>query len=116
MRALGFLARIGVAALVLVLLTETMAFDGWSETSQPPTTSSFAIAILDDWNMMTVVLGLLLSMAMIGASYLVRDERLANLTWDLGQDVETPEIGLPPAASRPLSSKGFTDANGGEEE
>ena len=91
MRALGFLARIGVAVLVLVLLSETMAYDGWSESSQPPTTSSFAVAILDDWNMMTVVLGLLLSMAMIGASYLVRDERLANLTWDLGQE-ETGEF------------------------
>ncbi len=116
MRALGFLARIGVTVLVLVLLSETMAYDGWSESSQPPTTSSFAFAMLDDWNMMTVVLGLLLSMAMIGASYLVRDERLANLTWDLGQEVETPEIGLPPAAARPVPSAGLLEANGGEEE
>ena len=116
MRTLGFLARIGVTALVLVLLSETMAYDGWSESSQPPTTSSFAIAILDDWNMMTVVLGLLLSMSMIGASYLVRDERLANLTWDLGQEVETPEIGLPPAAARPMPSAGLYEGNGGEEE
>ena len=88
MRVLGILARLGVFILVLVLLTETMEFSGWNDTPDPPTSSSFAIAMLDDWNMMTLVLGLLLSMAMIGASYLVRDERLANLTWDLGQDVE----------------------------
>ena len=66
--------------------------------------------------MMTLVLGLLLSMAMIGASYLVRDERLANLTWDLGQEVETPQIGLPPAAVRSISSTVLSEANGGEEE
>jgi hypothetical protein len=53
---------------------------------------------------------------MIGASYLVRDERLANLTWDLGQEVETPEIGLPPAAARPMPSTGLYEGNGGEEE
>ena len=34
----------------------------------------------------TVVLGALLAMAMIGASYLVRDERLANLIWDMEGD------------------------------
>ena len=116
MRALGLLARVGVTVLVLVLLSETMAYDGWSDSSQPPTTSSFAFAMLDDWNMMTVVLGLLLSMAMIGASYLVRDERLANLTGDLEQKVEPPEIGLPPAAARPVPSAGLLEANGGEEE
>jgi hypothetical protein len=38
--------------------------------------------------MATVILGLLLAMAMIGASYLVRDERLINLIWDMGGDVE----------------------------
>ena len=116
MRTLGFLARVGVTILVLVLLTETMSFEGWSDSSQPPTTSSFAFAMLDDWNMMTVVLGLLLSMAMIGASYLVRDERLANLTWDLGQEVETPEIGLPPAAVRSTPPSELSETNGGEEE
>lgn len=103
MRALGILARIGVLALVLVLLAETMQFSGWNDSPTAPTSSSFAIAMLDDWSMMTLVLGLLLSMAMIGASYLVRDERLANLTWDLGQDVETPVIGMPPAATRASS-------------
>lgn len=100
MRALGIFSRFGVFVLVLVILTETMEFSGWTESPGAPTSSSFAIAMLDDWSMMTLVLGLLLSMAMIGASYLVRDERLANLTWDLGQDVETPVIGMPPAATR----------------
>ena len=115
MRALGILARVGVFILVLVLLTETMEFSGWNDTPDPPTSSSFAIAMLDDWNMMTLVLGLLLSMAMIGASYLVRDERLANLTWDLGQDVETPVIGMPRAATR-TSNQNQISIIGDEEE
>ena len=54
-------------------------------------------------------------MAMIGASYLVRDERLANLTWDLGQDVETPVIGMPRAATR-TSNQNQISIIGDEEE
>jgi hypothetical protein len=51
-----------------------------------PTTLEFAVSILDDWAIVTVVLGILLSMAMIGASYLVRDERLVNLLYDMGSE------------------------------
>ena len=51
-----------------------------------PTTLDFSVSILDDWALVTVVLGILLSMAMIGASYLVRDERLVNLLYDMGDD------------------------------
>ena len=42
--------------------------------------------LFGEWSMATVVLGALLAMAMIGASYLVRDERLVNLIWDMEGD------------------------------
>ena len=63
--------------------------NGWAFALQPltvPTTVDFAISILNDWAIVTLVLGLLLAMAMIGASYLVRDERLVNLLYDMGGD------------------------------
>ena len=34
------------------------------------------------------MLGVLLSLAMIGAAYLVRDERKENLLWELGGEEE----------------------------
>ena len=52
----------------------------------PPTTLEFADSIFNDWTMATIILGALLAMAMIGASYLVRDERLINLLWDMGAE------------------------------
>jgi NADH:ubiquinone oxidoreductase subunit 6 (subunit J) len=55
-----------------------------SSTQVPPTTVDFAVSILNDWAIITIVLGILLAMAMIGASYLVRDERLVNLLYDMG--------------------------------
>ena len=52
----------------------------------PRTTLEFADSIFNDWTMATIILGALLAMAMIGASYLVRDERLINLLWDMGAE------------------------------
>ena len=87
MRALGITARLGVFAFVLILLREVMEHPMWGEQAVgAPTTIDFAVSILDDWALVTVVLGILLSMAMIGASYLVRDERLVNLLYDMGGD------------------------------
>ena len=84
MKAMGTIARVGVFAFVLVLLQEMMDHPMWSEPAVgAPSTVDFAVSILDDWALVTVVLGILLSMAMIGASYLVRDERLVNLLYDL---------------------------------
>ena len=87
MRSLGITARLGVFAFVLILLREVMEHPMWGEPPVgAPTTVDFAVSILDDWALVTVVLGILLSMAMIGASYLVRDERLVNLIYDMGGD------------------------------
>ncbi len=86
MKAVSLFARLGVFAFVLVLLREVMEHPMFSDSSTqvPPTTVDFAVSILNDWAIVTIVLGLLLAMAMIGASYLVRDERLGNLLYDMG--------------------------------
>ena len=87
MRSLGITARLGVFAFVLILLRDVLVHPMWGEQAVgAPTTLEFAVSILDDWALVTVVLGILLSMAMIGASYLVRDERLVNLLYDMGDD------------------------------
>ena len=87
MRTLGITARLGVFAFVLILLREVMDHPMWGESAAgAPTTVDFVVSILDDWAIVTIVLGILLSMAMIGASYLVRDERLVNLLYDMGGD------------------------------
>ena len=87
MRAMGITARLGVFAFVLILLREVMDHPMWGESAAgAPTTLEFAVSILDDWAFVSVVLGILLSMAMIGASYLDRDERHVNLLCDMGGD------------------------------
>jgi NADH:ubiquinone oxidoreductase subunit 6 (subunit J) len=86
MKAVSLFARLGVFAFVLILLREVMEHPMFSDSSTqvPPTTVDFAVSILNDWAIITIVLGILLAMAMIGASYLVRDERLVNLLYDMG--------------------------------
>ncbi len=88
MRALSAIAGIGVFAFILVLLREVMDHPMWEQTGEAPTTLEFADALFNDWSVATVVLGGLLAMALIGASYLVRDERLINLIWGIGGEEE----------------------------
>ena len=38
--------------------------------------------MLVDWGFVVLLIGVLLSMAMVGAAYLVRDERKENLVWN----------------------------------
>ena len=86
MRALSALARLGIFAFILILFSEVMSHSMWGSTEAAPSTLDFAVALFGEWSMATVVLGALLAMAMIGASYLVRDERLINLIWDMEGD------------------------------
>jgi len=88
MRGLSVLSAAGVFAFILILLNEVMAHPMWGDIGETPTTVDFATTLFNDWAIATLVLGLLLAMAMIGASYLVRDERLINLLWDLGDEEE----------------------------
>lgn len=108
---------VGLFALTLALLREVMEHPMWdSEVAGAPTTLEFADALFNQWTIATIVLGALLAMAMIGASYLVRDERLINLVWDTGQETVTasPGVGMPTRRDFPPSSPGEQD--GGEEE
>ena len=85
MRLIGTFARIGVVVLLGLLLAIMMDPANWSDVtgSDSMTTLEFATSVLDDWAFTTVVLGALLTMAMAGAAYLVRDERKTNLLWEL---------------------------------
>lgn len=89
MRAITALTSLGVFVFVLLLLHEVNSHSMWntSISSNSPTTLEFADAIFNQWAFATIILGTLLSMAMIGASYLVRDERLINLVWDIRGEV-----------------------------
>ena len=85
MRLISTFARIGVVVLLVLLLAIMMDPANWSDVtgSDSMTTLEFATSVLDDWAFTTVVLGALLTMAMAGAAYLVRDERKTNLLWEL---------------------------------
>ncbi len=85
MRLIGTFARIGVVVLLGLLLAMMMDPSNWTDVTGPDsmTTLEFATAVLDDWAFTLVVLGSLLTMAMAGAAYLVRDERKTNLLWEL---------------------------------
>ncbi|HJL59486.1 MAG TPA: NADH-quinone oxidoreductase subunit J [Candidatus Thalassarchaeaceae archaeon] len=84
MRLSEHLVRImvaGVLAILLPLITFHPMWDANSDTASM-TTFEFARVMLTDWALPVIILGILLSMAMIGASYLVRDERMENLLWE----------------------------------
>ena len=85
MRLISTFARLGIIGLLGVLLSVMMNPANWTPVtgSDSMTTLEFATAVLDDWAFTLVVLGALLTMAMAGASYLVRDERKINLMWEL---------------------------------
>ena len=88
MKALSALTKLGLFAFILVMLNEVMSHSMWvASSATPPSTVDFALSLYgDEWAVATVILGALLAMAMVGASYLVRDERLINLIWDMGGD------------------------------
>ena len=85
MRLISSFARLGIIGLLGVLLAVMMDPANWTPVtgSDSMTTLEFATAVLDDWAFTVVVLGALLTMAMAGAAYLVRDERKINLMWEL---------------------------------
>ena len=85
MRLISTFARLGVVGLLGLLLAVLMNPENWAPVtgSDSMTTLEFATAVLNDWAFTLVVLGALLAMAMVGAAYLVRDERKTNLMWEL---------------------------------
>ena len=111
MRALGNSARAGIIVLGLYLMGLLVDAPRWDasmvEITSP--TARFADVLMVDWSLALVVLGALLSMAMIGASYLVRDERLENLVWN------ESEIEVGPAPSKRSFSPRTMDKVSGNE-
>tara|TARA_B100001013_G_C24551759_1_gene418911 strand:- start:132 stop:407 length:276 start_codon:yes stop_codon:yes gene_type:complete len=91
MRMLGTLARICIGALCGFLLLSIMGHSMWDEGESDLSelsSSNLATELLTDWSVPVIILGVLLAMAMVGASYLIRDERLENLLWEQQEDNE----------------------------
>ena len=84
MRLLSILARVGLVFLGAVLVSAVSADIVWEDSSDKEiTTSDLASALFGEWAVPLLALGFLMAMAMVGAAYLVRDERLVNLEWEL---------------------------------
>ncbi|MCS5527276.1 MAG: NADH-quinone oxidoreductase subunit J [Candidatus Poseidoniales archaeon] len=84
MRLIDHIVRLMVAGILAILLPMIVYHSMWDSNSSTAglNTFEFARAMLTDWAIPVIILGVLLSMAMIGASYLVRDERIENLLWE----------------------------------
>tara|TARA_B100001996_G_scaffold312946_1_gene255221 strand:+ start:3972 stop:4241 length:270 start_codon:yes stop_codon:yes gene_type:complete len=89
MRLMSTLTRVGLILLAGAMITVLGTSTVWdSEPSKEITTNDLANSMLDDWALPLLVLGILMAMAMMGAAYLVRDERRENLEWEQrGEDV-----------------------------
>ena len=84
MRLLSNLARVGLVFLGAVLVAAVSADVVWEDSSDEVlTTGDLSSALFGDWALPLLALGFLMAMAMVGAAYLVRDERLVNLEWEL---------------------------------
>lgn len=94
MKLVSLFTRMGLLSLGVVLVSVLSDETVWANSSSDhPTTSGLADALLTDWAIPLLILGVLMSMAMIGAAYLVRDERMENLLWEFGtDDAEVVEV------------------------
>ena len=85
MRLISTIIRLGIlcmGAILFITVSNASMWDDSSSTNTLPTNNDLANSILVDWAFPLLVLGALLAMAMIGAAYLVRDEREENLIWE----------------------------------
>jgi NADH:ubiquinone oxidoreductase subunit 6 (subunit J) len=79
----------GLLALGMILVSVLSADSVWANSSEEyPTTSGLADSLLSDWILPLLIVGILMALAMIGAAYLVRDERMENLLWEFGGEEE----------------------------
>ena len=89
MRLMSTLTRVGLillaGAMISVLGTSTV----WdTDSSEEITTNDLANEMLNEWALPLLILGILMAIVMMGAAYLVRDERRENLEWEQrGEDV-----------------------------
>jgi NADH:ubiquinone oxidoreductase subunit 6 (subunit J) len=84
MKLLNSLAYFGLIVMGLVIIATVSTDSIWEDEAQgSPTTGELANALLLDWPFAFLMLGVLLAMALVGAAYLVRDERKENLEWEM---------------------------------
>lgn len=89
MKFLSLVTRIGLLTLGFILIATVNADSVWEQpNASTPTTSGLAEDLLMNWGLPLLVLGILMAIAMIGAAYLVRDERMENLLWEFGGEEE----------------------------
>ena len=84
MRLLSILTRVGlvfVGAILIVIVSADSVWENPSDTEL--TTVDLASSLFGDWALPLLAVGFLMAIAMVGAAYLVRDERLVNLQWEL---------------------------------
>ena len=83
MRLMSTLTRLGLIFLAGAMITVLGTAELWDEVPEKEvTTLDLANTMLDDWALPLLILGVLMAMAMMGAAYLVRDERRENLEWE----------------------------------
>lgn len=86
MKMVSTLVRIGILVVGILIFTNVTNSSNWGNSSSNSLDNiSFATYMLVDWGFVVLLIGVLLSMAMVGAAYLVRDERKENLVWDGGE-------------------------------
>ncbi|MAY04377.1 MAG: hypothetical protein CMB25_02085 [Euryarchaeota archaeon] len=76
------LTRLGLIFLAAAMIAVLGTAELWDEEPKEIETIDLANTMLDDWALPLLILGILMAMAMIGAAYLVRDERRENLEWE----------------------------------
>ena len=86
MKMVSTLVRIGILFVGILIFTNVTNSSNWGNSSSNSLDNiSFATYMLVDWGFVVLLIGVLLSIAMVGAAYLVRDERKENLVWIGGE-------------------------------
>ncbi|MBJ23872.1 MAG: hypothetical protein CMB64_04310 [Euryarchaeota archaeon] len=86
MKQISTLVRIGILFMAILIFTTVSDSSNWGTSSSSSLDNiEFATQMLVNWGFVVILIGILLSMAMVGAAYLVRDERKENLTWNGGE-------------------------------
>ena len=89
MKFVSLMTRIGLLGLAMILISVLSADKVWADSSDDqPTTSGLADSLLNDRALPLLLIGVLMAASMIGAAYLIRDERRENLLWEFGGEEE----------------------------
>tara|TARA_B100001996_G_scaffold353561_1_gene315008 strand:+ start:479 stop:751 length:273 start_codon:yes stop_codon:yes gene_type:complete len=86
MKMISTLVRIGILVVAIFIFSTVSDSSNWGDSISGDSLDNldFATSMLVDWGFLVILIGILLSMAMVGAAYLVRDERKENLIWGGG--------------------------------